>query len=342
MDNALHAFSVRLNHLLLCRPPTVFVQPKLLAALAAEPEQLARRLVELKTLLPQADVASIVAQACCWGYWKVLAAGRSHVAGLRLGCLAQAGTPSNNVLGPAEKLTLSLPLLAPYSLRPAPPLPQRPSLLLDGEWEQVPGGVAALAARYNEDQVARLATAEPLLLVEELEHVLQELGRWGLFVQSGLCGQRGVVWAGWCCGQGGVVGRVVLWSGAGAGVLTQAACQSGGFGSASNAPVLCSSPAQRRSLLASPTATPQAYAGPAAVATSSIPAIAGQQRVPPAAPQPVVASVTPAGSAAGLPAGLWARGATLRPCCCAIRRWCTACSGAAAPWAPAPSSDQSM
>ena len=68
MDNALHAFSVRLNHLLLCRPPTVFVQPKLLAALAAEPEQLARRLVELKTLLPQADVASIVAQARCW-WW---------------------------------------------------------------------------------------------------------------------------------------------------------------------------------------------------------------------------------------------------------------------------------
>ncbi|PRW58273.1 ER lumen retaining receptor isoform B [Chlorella sorokiniana] len=91
------------------------MQPKLLAALAAEPEQLAQRLVELKTLLPQADVAAIVAQ--------------------------------------------------------------RPSLLLDGEWERVPAGVAALAACYSEEEAGRLASAEPLLLVEDLEHVLQELGR---------------------------------------------------------------------------------------------------------------------------------------------------------------------
>lgn len=57
------------------------VQPKLLAALAAEPEQLAHRLVELKTLLPQADVASIVSQVPLvgWGWvecWAYLRGGR--------------------------------------------------------------------------------------------------------------------------------------------------------------------------------------------------------------------------------------------------------------------------
>ena len=57
-------------------------------------------------------------------------------------------------------------------------LSQRPSLLLEGEWERVAGGVVALQARYSESEVARLATAEPLLLVADLEEVLQELGRW--------------------------------------------------------------------------------------------------------------------------------------------------------------------
>ena len=67
----------------------------------------------------------------------------------------------------------------PRSFHPPNPLPplQRPSLLLDGEWQRVPGGVAALAARYSEAEAARLAAAEPLLLAEDLEHVLQELGR---------------------------------------------------------------------------------------------------------------------------------------------------------------------
>lgn len=54
---------------------------------------------------------------------------------------------------------------------------QRPSLLLDGEWERVEGGVRQLAARYTEEEAARLASAEPLLLVEDLEQILEELGR---------------------------------------------------------------------------------------------------------------------------------------------------------------------
>lgn len=163
------------GHLGLCRwfhmllSLCVLLQPKLLAALASEPEQLAQRLVELKTLLPQADVASIVAQACSAGLTfahlaRVLK--RHAVRLLRLsGHLFTSSYASQPVY---------MQLLAPH------PTPlQRPSLLLDGEWERVPGGVAALAARYSEQEVARLASAEPLLLVEDLEHVLQELGRWG-------------------------------------------------------------------------------------------------------------------------------------------------------------------
>lgn len=203
-----------------------------------------------------------------------------------------------------------------------PPLPQRPSLLLDGEWEQVPGGVAALAARYNEEQVARLATAEPLLLVEELEHVLQELGRW-------------VVWAGWCCGQGGVVGG--CWG---------RGFDSGGMPVGRVWPSMqCTSPLQQPGPASHPACFAHRHAADSCRGSRRCSFYCRSHRWPAACAAcstSACGSVTPAGSAAGLPAGLWARGATRRPCCCVIRRWCTACSGAADPWAPAPSSDQSM
>ena len=198
------------------------------------------------------------------------AAGRSHAADLWLGCLGdQAWTPCNHVAGRVDKITL--PLLAPYSL---PPCRSAPRCC----WTASGSRCLAAWRRW------RLATTR---------------SRWPAWPQpSRCCWWRSWStccrsWAGGLCGQGGVVGRVVLWAGAGAGVLTLAACQSGGFGPACNVPVLCSSPAQRRTLLASPTATPQTHAGAAADAASTVAAIAGQQRVPPAAPQPVVASPLP-------------------------------------------------
>lgn len=106
------------------------MQPKLLAALAAQPQVVAARMIELRGLLPGASVEAV--------------------------------------------------------------LSQRPSLLLEGEWERVAGGVVALQARYSESEVARLATAEPLLLVADLEEVLQELGRWvGRVCKCGGCCRRG-------------------------------------------------------------------------------------------------------------------------------------------------------
>jgi HPt (histidine-containing phosphotransfer) domain-containing protein len=98
------------------QPRLLRIQPKLLAALAADPDLIAARLIELKALLPAADVAAVAGQ--------------------------------------------------------------RPSLLLAGEWERVPDAVRQLLALYSEEEAARLATAEPVLLADDVEEVLAELGRW--------------------------------------------------------------------------------------------------------------------------------------------------------------------
>ncbi|PSC76419.1 ATP-dependent zinc metalloprotease FTSH mitochondrial isoform A [Micractinium conductrix] len=112
-------FDARLQHLLALMPFLTNrlprLAPKLVAALVADPPTIAARLVELKRLLPAADVAAI------------------------------AGG--------------------------------RPSLLVPPEWERLPAGVAALQARYSEEEVARLAAAEPLLLADDVEAVLAELQR---------------------------------------------------------------------------------------------------------------------------------------------------------------------
>lgn len=91
------------------------MRPKLLAALAADPDRVAARLIQLRSLLPAADVAAVAAV--------------------------------------------------------------RPSLLLDGEWEGVAERAAALGRHYSEAEVARIVQAEPLLLAEELQGVLEELQR---------------------------------------------------------------------------------------------------------------------------------------------------------------------
>lgn len=113
------------------------MQPKLLAALAADPDRVAARLIELKAMLPAADVAAVVGG--------------------------------------------------------------RPSLLLEGEWEQVPKRVEQLAAHYTEEEVARLVAVEPLLLVEDIEEVLAELQRCG---GSGVGGRqlRGLMKHSWLAG----------------------------------------------------------------------------------------------------------------------------------------------
>ena len=104
------------------------IQPKLLAALAADPDLIAARLIQLKTLLPAADVAAVAGQ--------------------------------------------------------------RPSLLLDAEWQRVPVAVSQLLARYSEEEAAFLASREPLLLAEDVEAVLAELAR---YEGCGVGGQAGRV-----------------------------------------------------------------------------------------------------------------------------------------------------
>lgn len=54
---------------------------------------------------------------------------------------------------------------------------QRPSLLLAGEWERVAAAVTHLLQRYSEAETAFLVSSEPLLLAEDVEEVLAELGR---------------------------------------------------------------------------------------------------------------------------------------------------------------------
>ena len=54
---------------------------------------------------------------------------------------------------------------------------QRPSLLLDAEWKKVPIALEKLAEHYDEQAIAKMVTAEPLLLVEDVNKILKELER---------------------------------------------------------------------------------------------------------------------------------------------------------------------
>eukprot|EP00887_Chlorella_sp_A99_P005535 scaffold1.g5535.t1 len=97
-------------------PQLARLRPALLAGLAADPERAAARLVELRALLPRANVAAV--------------------------------------------------------------LSQRPSLVLDGEWEAVPAGLARLLAYYTEEEAAAMVSVEPCLLLDDVRVVLRELTRW--------------------------------------------------------------------------------------------------------------------------------------------------------------------
>jgi hypothetical protein len=91
------------------------MNPALLGALAADVDVVAQRLITLRTLLPGADLGSIVSQ--------------------------------------------------------------RPGLLLEGEWGRVAGAVGALRGLYGEAGMCEMVTEEPLLLVEDVEGVLEEVAR---------------------------------------------------------------------------------------------------------------------------------------------------------------------
>ena len=106
----------RLLALLPCLTPRISrLRPELLAGLVTDIGRAAARLIELRGLLPGADVAAV--------------------------------------------------------------LGQRPLLLLDGEWEQIPAGVAGLRRHFSEEQVARMVAQEPLLLLEDIDQVLRDLQR---------------------------------------------------------------------------------------------------------------------------------------------------------------------
>ena len=53
----------------------------------------------------------------------------------------------------------------------------RPSLLLGSELAGVPEAVARLRAHYTDTELARMVSAEPLLLVEDVDAILAELER---------------------------------------------------------------------------------------------------------------------------------------------------------------------
>jgi hypothetical protein len=56
-------------------------------------------------------------------------------------------------------------------------LSQRPSLLLDEDWPKIPLALASLRKFYDDVVIADMASAEPILLVENVDSILRELER---------------------------------------------------------------------------------------------------------------------------------------------------------------------
>jgi hypothetical protein len=56
-------------------------------------------------------------------------------------------------------------------------LSQRPSLVLDEDWPKIPLALDSLKKYYDDVAIAEMATAEPILLVENVDGVLRELER---------------------------------------------------------------------------------------------------------------------------------------------------------------------
>ena len=62
----------------------------------------------------------------------------------------------------------------------------RPELLLDGEFQRLPAALEKLEAAFPNSDVGGMVAAQPLLLVEDIEVVIEELRR------RAPCGRRGV------------------------------------------------------------------------------------------------------------------------------------------------------
>ena len=54
---------------------------------------------------------------------------------------------------------------------------RRPELLLDGEFERLPAALAKLAAAFPASDVGKMVAAQPLLLVEDIDIIIDELRR---------------------------------------------------------------------------------------------------------------------------------------------------------------------
>ncbi|KAK9810394.1 hypothetical protein WJX72_009951 [[Myrmecia] bisecta] len=89
------------------------LQSKLLVALVEDVPQAGRRLIELKGMLPMANVSAIVVS--------------------------------------------------------------RPALLLDEEFNAIPGAVAQLRSLFNDKDLSRMVESQPLLLVEDITAIIQQL-----------------------------------------------------------------------------------------------------------------------------------------------------------------------
>lgn len=56
-------------------------------------------------------------------------------------------------------------------------LSQRPSLVLNEDWPKIPLALASLRKYYDDVAIAEMASAEPILLVENVDSILRELER---------------------------------------------------------------------------------------------------------------------------------------------------------------------
>ena len=176
-------FEARLQRLLtllpFLQPRIPRMQPRLLAALAADPEGLASRLIQLKVLLPAADVGAIVTQRPS----LLLLPEAAAAAATATSVILMAATPEAPAGSASETRSSSSSSSSGAGAA---------SVVTSGggEWAAVPGAVTALVELYGEHEAARMAQAEPQLLAVDVALVLQELGRYLSWSLEGVL-QRG-------------------------------------------------------------------------------------------------------------------------------------------------------
>ena len=60
----------------------------------------------------------------------------------------------------------------------------RPSILSEVEFKLVVATAAKLHQKFPDDDVGWMVTCQPVLLVEDIDYILQELGRWAARIPS--------------------------------------------------------------------------------------------------------------------------------------------------------------